>query len=201
MLSTSTSTKNSQNQELHRRTRRICSPNQCPPRVLGEFNRYPTEMLTLRSRLAENPFSMIQRSSRLVSILPVVVACMTMCSGCSSKHDGMTLVVAFPDSAAIEPGSPVEFNGANVGVVGNITLGDGELVVELLLNRDTRIPHAMAPVANHQRSANAQGSAIAFTPISDDDLSMIYADDTPMIDSPYVDGEYLAFGRVYDPQP
>ena len=41
MLSTSTSTKkDSQNQELHRRTRRRCSPNQCPPRVLGEFNRY-----------------------------------------------------------------------------------------------------------------------------------------------------------------
>ncbi len=100
--------------------------------VLGDDRRYPTEMLTLRSRLAENPFSMIQRGSPLVSILPVVVACMTMCSGCTSKHDGMTLVVAFPDSAAIEPGSPVEFNGANVGVVGNITLGDGELVVELL---------------------------------------------------------------------
>ena len=43
MLSTSTSTKNSQNQELHRRTRRSCSPNQCPPRILGEFNRSHNE--------------------------------------------------------------------------------------------------------------------------------------------------------------
>lgn len=144
---------------------------------------------------------MIQRVSRFVSILPAVVACMAMCAGCSSRHDGVTLVVAFPDSAAIEPGSPVEFNGANVGVVGDITLGNGELVVELLLNRDARIPRAVAPAANHQRSANAQGSAVVFARISDDDLSLLYADDSSMVDSPYVDGEYLAFGRVYDPQP
>ncbi|WP_255712953.1 hypothetical protein [Rhodopirellula halodulae] len=37
-------------------------------------------------------------------------------------------------------------------------------------------------------------------PISNDDLFVLYADATALIDTPYTDGEYFAFGRVYLPK-
>ena len=144
---------------------------------------------------------MTPRSSRFVLTLLSVSSFLTACSSCSSKHDGVTLVVAFPDSAVVEPGSPVAMNGSNIGVVGEVTPGDGKLVVEILLNRDARITHAFAPVANHQSNTNDRGSVVAFLPIPVDELSVIYAEDTTIIDSPYIDGKYLAFGRVVDPRP
>lgn len=161
--------------------------------VTGDVSRLNVDSNASPSR---NPTLSIPRACVFLRILPDVVGFISACSGCSSRHDGVTLVVVFPDSAATEPGSPVEFNGANVGVVGDITLGDGQLTVELLLNCDTRIPHSVAPVANHQNSPNAQGSVVAFMPLSDDELSMIYVGNTTMIDSSYVDGESLLWPRL-----
>lgn len=132
-------------------------------------------------------------------ILSVVLVWVTACSGCFSRDDGVTLFVAFPESAAIDLGSSVVFNGVSVGVVADTTLGNGVLVVELLLSRDTQIPRTMAPAANSRRSASTQGSGVFFMPISNDALSRMYGNDHVTMYPHYVDLEHLDFGRVYGP--
>ncbi len=136
---------------------------------------------------------------RLLAI-PCLLASLLAVSGCGSpRHQGITLVVAFPSTADVSSGSPVEYDGTRVGIVGEVELtDDGELRAELLLDRDAVITHEMVPVAYPKRP-NVVMSPIVFTPITDSDLFSIYGDDTSTIDSVYQDGEYIAFGNVLTP--
>ncbi|WP_218933260.1 MlaD family protein [Rubripirellula lacrimiformis] len=125
---------------------------------------------------------------------------LAVCGCWSAKHQGITLVVAFPASADVSPGSPVEYNGTRIGTVGDVELtDDGNIRAELLLAADTTITHALAPVA-FPRRAGVAASPVVFSPVSSDELASIYGDDLLTIDSNYQDGEYSSFGRVFDPQ-
>lgn len=115
------------------------------------------------------------------------------------QHQGVTVIVAFPSSADVKHGLPVEYDGRRVGRVGNVELTDeGEVRAELLLDRDSAITRAMIPVA-FPKHANAGAPSIAFSPGSPVDLASIYGKDASMIESVYQDGDYVSIGRVLEP--
>lgn len=130
-----------------------------------------------------------------------IAVSMTMCLGCAPQQDELLLIVVFPNQAVIEPGSPVQLNGKAVGMVGQITLEGERQVVELLLNHGTTIRHSMLPVASGLTSVDGVKPTIVFEPMSEDDLSLIYADDLELIESPYLDGEFILHGSIRDPMP
>ncbi len=141
--------------------------------------------------------------SRRIKLLLTASTSIALCGLCyltvlwSNSNSEYELTIEFPRSGGVMPGNAVVFDGNPVGCVAEVasTL-DGTVIIRVKIDMEIQIGHCYVPTIVERRGVKSNAEQIVFAFDSDVQSDLFEDDGVMNCTVPYVDGEYISYGRV-----